>query len=313
VRSRVEALLREKKLDRTLAWLSGGPGGNTSAGGGGTAALSREEREARLLPSGWASVDRVLGGGFPRGECSEIVGSPSSGRTALLTTLLAEAIRRGEIVALVDALDRFDPRAATELSPETPLDLSRLLWVRGAPLSPHVLSTPTRSARARGRAVRSRVQRSQARVPARQVLWEEAGEDAAELLDRVVERALKSFGLIAQAGGFGVVALDLAEVPMATLRRLPFTTWFRLQRLIEGRQTVGLVLAPEPVGRSARGVTVRLGGQDATRVIWTGDNHCARVLTGFALQPQVQAARRLGDTLRASVDRASIVRTAASA
>jgi hypothetical protein len=116
-------------------------------------------------------------------------------------------------------------------------------------------------------------------------------------LERVVDRALKSFGLITQAGGFGVVVLDFADVPMAALRRLPFTTWFRLQRLIEGRDTVGIVLAPEPVARSARGVTVRLGAE-ATRVIWTGSSHRARVLDGFALQPRAQAARRLGDALR---------------
>lgn len=260
-RGQLEALLREKKLDRTLT----GPG-----------LLSREEREERLLASGWASVDRAVGGGFPRGECSEIVGSPSSGRTALLMTLLAEATRRGEIVALVDTLDRFDPRAAVEMS----VDLSRLLWVRGASLSPQALS-----ARGRARAPRQR----------RRVSWGESEDEAGELVDRAIERALKSFGLIAQAGGFGVVALDFADVPMAALRRLPFTTWFRVQRLIEGRPTVGLVLAPEPVGRSARGVTVRLGTKETTRVIWTGTSDGARVLTGFALHPQAQAARRLGD------------------
>jgi hypothetical protein len=281
LRSRVEALLREKKLDRTLT-MSGGqlPGGQP---------LTREEREARQLPSGWASVDRVLGGGFPRGECSEIVGSSSSGRTALLTTLLAEATRRGEIVALVDALDRFDPRAAVALS----LDLTRVLWVRGTPLSPQALRPEALSQRPRSRANGQRT-----RVRGRQMRWEESDEDAVELLDRVVDRALKSFGLIAQAGGFGVVALDLADVPMPVLRRLPFTTWFRLQRLIEGRDTVGIVLAPEPVGRSARGVTVRLGAPEATRVIWIGGSHRARVLSGFALQPRAQAARRLGDALR---------------
>jgi hypothetical protein len=316
VRSQVEALLREKKLDRTLTWVGGawpGAAGLTKAGlaeggaagaagtaGAAGAGLTREEREARLLASGWASVDRALSGGFPRGACSEIVGSPSSGRTALLTTLLAEATRRGEIVALVDALDRFDPRAAVEMAVDVPLDLSRLLWVRGAPLSPAALGMPRASSRGRMRAAAQR-QGRQARAPThaqRTVRWEESAEDAAELLDRVIERALKSFGLIAQAGGFGVVALDFADVPMAALRRLPFTTWFRVQRLIEGQQTVGIVLAPEPVARSARGVTVRLGAREATRVVWTGTSDAARVLTGFALQPQAQAARRLGDQLR---------------
>jgi recombination protein RecA len=274
VRSHVEALLRAKKLDRTLLPASA------------EAAWSSGEREGQLLATGWPSVDEALGGGFPRGECSEIVGSPSSGRTALGATLAAEATRRGEIVAWVDTLDRFDPRAAEAMT----LDLSRLLWVRGTPLSPQMLTAPPR-ARSHARA-RTRVPRGKARM--------DAGEP--ELLDRVVERALKSFGLIAQAGGFGVVVLDLGDVPMPALRRLPFTTWFRLQRLIEGRETVGLLLAAEPIGRSARGITVRVGTRETTRVIWTGTSHQARVLTGFALKPQVLSARRLstgvGDRIR---------------
>jgi recombination protein RecA len=281
VRSQVEALLREKKLDRTLLTSSV------------DAELSREERDARLLATGWASVDEALRGGFPRGECSEIVGSSSSGRTALGATLLAEATRRGEIVALVDTLDRFDPRAAAALD----VDLSRLLWVRGTALSPQALSARAPGIRQR----RTRVARGErGEHAAGAARAGRAEDDAPDLVARVIERALKSFGLIAQAGGFGVVLLDLGEVPMSALRRLPFTTWFRLQRLIEGSQTVGLLLAQEPIGRSARGLTVRVGTKETTRVIWTGTSHYARVLTGFALKPQVLSARRLSDRLHAA-------------
>ncbi len=309
----LQKALLEKKLDRTLVWPPG------------SGVLSSEEREARLLASGWASVDRALSGGFPRGECSEIVGSSSSGRTALLTTLLAEATRRGEIVALVDTLDRFDPRAAVEmavplngslngsldgpldghwgkpLGDKKPLDLSRMLWVRGTSLSPFCAGHFRAGQLALG--VRSQPgARPDLRRRAQARSWG-ASDEEPELLGRVIDRALKAFGLTPQAGGFGVVARDLADVPMPALRRLPFTTWFRLQRLIEGSQTVGILLAPEPIGRSARGVTVCLGGGrldtgEVTRVIWTGTSDCARVLAGFALQPQVQAARRLGDQLR---------------
>ena len=169
------------------------------------------------------------------------------------------------------------------------LDLSRLLWVRGTPLGPQMLTAPQRP--------RPRAPRRKDRVDA----------DEPEFLDRVIERALKSFGLIAQAGGFGVVVLDLGDVPMPALRRLPFTTWFRLQRLIEGRETVGLLLASEPIGRSARGITVRVGTRETTRVIWTGTSHQARVLTGFALKPQVLSARRLSTGAR---DRIRIAATA---
>ena len=54
----------------------------------------------------------MLGGGWRRGEVSELVGARSSGRTSVLLATLAAATARGEVVALVDALDRFDPASA---------------------------------------------------------------------------------------------------------------------------------------------------------------------------------------------------------
>ena len=86
----------------------------------------------------------------------------------------------------------------------------------------------------------------------------------------MIDRAIKSFGLVLQSGGFGVVALDLADVPMRAVKRLPFTTWLRAQRLIEGRDTVGIVIAQEPIARSARGVTVRLAGDGSSAPTWSG-------------------------------------------
>ena len=58
-------------------------------------------------------------------------------------------------------------------------------------------------------------------------------------------RALKAMNLVLQAGGFGVVAFDLADLPPQGLRSFPFTTWMRLSRVIEGSQTVALLLATE--------------------------------------------------------------------
>ena len=44
---------------------------------------------------------------------------------------LAASTARGEVAALVDAVDRFDPASAAAFG----LDLSRLLWVRGPALT----------------------------------------------------------------------------------------------------------------------------------------------------------------------------------
>jgi recombination protein RecA len=278
----VETLLRAKKLDVTL----------TSA-----RPWSRDEREARLAPIGWPSVDAVLGGGFPRGECSEIAGPASSGRTSVLCALMAAAGERGEVMALVDTLDRFDPVSAAAMG----LDLSRLLWVRGttipSPVPPARESSVSyaTSREASSRDAPSRI--TSGRVTSGRVASSRAAPGRAapgDLLARVIDRAIKSFGLVLQSGGFGVVALDLADVPMRAVRRLPFTTWLRAQRLIEGRDTVGIVVAQEPIARSARGVTMRLAGDGSSAPTWSGAGDRSRLFTGFTLDPRVAAAHRLG-------------------
>jgi len=54
-----------------------------------------------IAPSGLPALDARLGGGFPRGQLSEIVGPRSSGRTSLLRCMLAAATARGELAALI--------------------------------------------------------------------------------------------------------------------------------------------------------------------------------------------------------------------
>ncbi|CAG0991501.1 Protein RecA [Myxococcaceae bacterium] len=91
------------------------------------------ERPARCA-TGHAALDALLCGGLPRGRISELAGSPSSGRTSLLLSLLAGHLRGGEIAAWVDASDAFDPTSAEAAG----VALSRLLWVR-APDVPSAL------------------------------------------------------------------------------------------------------------------------------------------------------------------------------
>jgi recombination protein RecA len=77
--------------------------------------------------TGVEALDQTLGGGWPRGHLSEIVGPASSGRTSVVMATLAAATARGGVVALVDVADRCDPVSAAEAG----VDLDRVLWVRG--------------------------------------------------------------------------------------------------------------------------------------------------------------------------------------
>src|ERR1700681_4467279 len=78
-----------------------------------------------MVSSGIPQLD-LLTGGLARGCLTEICGAASSGRTSVLLFALARATQRGEICALVDASDAFDPASAAAAG----MEMSRLLWVR---------------------------------------------------------------------------------------------------------------------------------------------------------------------------------------
>jgi hypothetical protein len=125
------------------------------------------------------------------------------------------------------------------------------------------------------------------------LLWIRGADVAmsAATSDRVVDRALKALNLVLQAGGFGVVAIDLADVPPLVLKRLPFTTWLRVQRTIEGSDTACVLVTPEPLARSAGGMTLLLSG----RSTWAGTAERSRRLTGLDVVVRVISPRRRVD------------------
>jgi len=106
--------------------------------------------------------------------------------------------------------------------------------------------------------------------------------------DAAVNRALKAVNLVLQAGGFSCVVLDFADVPPVSLRRIPFTTWLRVQRIIEGSDTACVLIAPHPLARSAGGLTLSLAG----RVRWTGDADRSRHVTGADVAVRIVSPRR---------------------
>jgi len=229
-RADLESLLRARRLDRTLT----------------TSLPPIDPRdEAALAPSGVASLDARLGGGFPRGQLSEIVGQRSSGRTSLLLQLAAAATARGELVGLVDALDELDVESAAAAG----VDLARLLWIRG-----HVVPNPGL---------------------------------CGDLNQRALEQAIRAFTLVLQAGNFGLVVFDVAEAPPQALRRLPFTTWLRLQRMVEGSQTACVLIGSQPMARSSAGLTLQLGIRDSGFGIRFRDS----LFDGLNIQVRVVRAR----------------------
>lgn len=241
-RATLESLLKDHKLDRTLAVFP--------------ALRHAGPLEDQVIQTRHARADQCLEGGWPRGHLSELCGPPSAGRTTLLLGTLAAATG-GELAALVDAADRFDPAPAAARG----VVLDRLLWVRG-------------------------------RVPDRRRIVYEPGGSASSPRrgDRPLTQAIRAFDLILRAGGFALVVLDLSGVPARVIKGLPFTTWLRLGRIVEGSRTSALVLVDSPAARSAGGVSLELTGAPAR---WRGQSAASRVFDGPSIAPRLRGFKRV--------------------
>ncbi|HLH07654.1 MAG TPA: hypothetical protein VKW78_10480 [Terriglobales bacterium] len=186
-----------------------------------------------MVPSGVPAID-ALTGGLPRGALTEIVGPTSSGRTSLLLSVLAQATARQEACALVDAADAFAPESAVVAG----VDLKRVLWVRCC-----LPNSPFPSLERAG--------------------MENCGKKKAKLDPGAhVEQALKTADLLLQSGGFGVVALDLSDVPPVIARRVPLTSWFRFRRAVENTPTVLLALEQQAYAKAAASLVLGLARRD---------------------------------------------------
>jgi hypothetical protein len=181
-----------------------------------------------MVSSGIDAIDNLTGG-LPRGCLTEICGPASSGHTALLLAALSAATQREEFCALVDASDALDPQSAAAAG----VQLDRLLWVRCGESSPQKHSSPK--------------QKSESK--------RNDGRNAENRLEQV----LRVTDLLLESGGFGLVALDLADLPPQAARRIPLATWFRFRRAVEPTATVLLTLEQQPIAGSCSSLVMKLG------------------------------------------------------
>lgn len=73
-----------------------------------------------------------------------------------------------------------------------------------------------------------------------------------------LEQVLKVTDLLLQGGGFGMVVLDLGDIPAESARRVPLTSWFRFRRAVEPTATVLLVVEQEPCAKTSASLVVQL-------------------------------------------------------
>jgi recombination protein RecA len=82
-------------------------------------------------------------------------------------------------------------------------------------------------------------------------------------LYRAVEQALKVTDLLLQSSGFGLIAVDLGDIPAQIARRVPLTSWFRFRRAVENTPTVLLVMEQEPYAKTCASLVLKMYPQSA--------------------------------------------------
>jgi recombination protein RecA len=249
--SRSTAEITKKKSAEILAYV-----GATSKL---TAVVPASRLDVRPAPemvsSGIPQLD-LLTGGLARGCLTEICGTASSGRTSVLLLALAKATQRGEVCALVDASDTFDPASAAAAG----MEMSRLLWVRCGEKYP----------------ARKNKDKDKDHAIARRAVCAKTGVSFQGMPSGIPRAVEKQFGfsrwesqlgqmlkvtdLLLQSNGFGMIALDLGDVPVQSARRIPLASWFRFRRAIENTPTAMLVLEQQPIAGSCSSVLLRLSG-----------------------------------------------------
>ena len=245
-----------------------------------------------MVSSGAPAID-ALTGGLPRGCLTEICGPASSGRTTLLLAALAAATRRGEFCVVVDASDALDPHSAAASG----VELDRLLWVRCGEDAPQ-------KSRSKGCPI--------SRAPfAREVGMREVHSQAAFDFDtgfeknssrqseHRLEQVLRATDLLLESGGFGLIVLDLGDLPPQAARYIPLTTWFRFRRAIEHTPTILLAIEQHPIAGSCSSLLLRLGVLSTQYSVLSSNGRAtqdvqpvhAQLLTGLEINAELIRSR----------------------
>jgi recombination protein RecA len=112
-----------------------------------------------------------------------------------------------------------------------------------------------------------------------------------------LEQALRTTDLLLHSGGWGVVVLDFGNVSWVDVRRIPLSTWFRFQRIVEGTPAILVLLGEEPCAKSCASLALRCRRRSDQ---WRGAaspqlRSGMATLRGFEVEAEVARSRiRLG-------------------
>ncbi len=179
---------------------------------------SKEKVDIDVIPTGALSLDLALGiGGIPRGRIIEIYGPESSGKTTLAIHILAEAQKKGDAVAFIDAEHAFDPIYAENIG----LDIDNLYISQPdfGEQALEILETLVRSS-----AFGVIVVDSVAALTPRAEIEGEMGDSHMGLQARLMSQALRKITAISGKTGTTIIFLNQLRMKIGVMFGNPETT-----------------------------------------------------------------------------------------
>jgi recombination protein RecA len=133
------------------------------------------------------------------------------------------------------------------------------------------------------------------------LLWVRCGENSHPAEHRL-QQLLRVTDLLLESGGFGLITLDLGDLPPQTARRIPLTTWFRFRRAVEHTPTVLLAVERQSIAGSCSSLLIKLGSLKLT----TSENHASATSSQFPAPTHAQLLSGLeitAELVRSRIDR----------
>jgi len=115
--------------------------------------------------------------------------------------------------------------------------------------------------------------------------------------DDKLELAFKATDLLLHGGGFGLVVLDLGDIPAPQARRIISSWWYRFRRVVENKPTALVVIAADSCVRSCAALTLEIGRESEA---WLSVSDQALLLKSKSAPPYSHEQVRLFNRLSSS-------------
>jgi hypothetical protein len=122
---------------------------------------------------------------------------------------------------------------------------------------------------------------------------------------REISQAMRATDLLIQGSGFGMIAVDLSDIPPRLLRQVPLNVWFRWRRAVEDTQAILLMMEQESNAKTCASLVLRMESGAVRWASTAGDLRQteARLLAGqVSGVERVRARKRARDIFMKQID-----------